>query len=140
MIFYIVNRGNSLKNKGGREIKALIIEDNEFIQEQMTLILEAKNHETKSVMDGAAGLEQIKEFEPDVILCDLMMPGMNGFDFIKTYRQESMGSKPVIAMTAILGARGVSKESLLEMGFDEVVTKPFDFDEFIKLIESFAQV
>lgn len=105
----------------------LIVEDNRDMQEYLKFLLHEK-YEVLQAFNGEQGLAMAKEEVPDIVLCDLMMPKLDGFGFTKGLREEAATSHiPVIMLTA-----KSSKESRIEgfeTGIDQYLTKPFDAEE-----------
>ncbi len=115
--------------------RILVIEDEESIRETITDILEAENYEVFSAENGSAGINLAKEILPDLILCDVMMPGLSGFDVLAHLRKEHLTeSTPFVFLTA-----RSEKESLREgmnLGADDYLTKPFTIEELLAAIEA----
>ncbi|MBU1952027.1 response regulator [Patescibacteria group bacterium] len=86
--------------------KVLIIEDDKTIQQVIKSMLMTEGYEAETADNGEEGLEVMKEFKPDVIMLDIMMPVMSGFDFLKHLKDESI---PVIVLTS-LGQEIVEKK------------------------------
>ncbi|MBU2236240.1 response regulator, partial [Patescibacteria group bacterium] len=86
--------------------KVLIIEDDKPIQQVIKSMLITEGYEAETADNGEEGLEVMKEFKPDVIMLDIMMPVMSGFDFLKHLKDESI---PVIVLTS-LGQEIVEKK------------------------------
>lgn len=100
----------------------LIAEDDGDIVELLTLYLSGSGYEVLSASDGAEALEIVRSRPVDVALVDIMMPRVNGYDFIKAVRQES--DIPII----IVSARNLAADKIvgLDAGADGYITKPFD--------------
>ena len=105
--------------------KILIVDDDENIAELISLYLTKECFETKIVYDGESALEQVNIFKPDLILLDLMLPGIDGYQVCREIRE--MSSKPIIMVTA--KGEVFDKVLGLELGADEFITKPFDMKE-----------
>lgn len=112
----------------------LLVEDNADMQEYIKSILE-QDYRVIQAFNGLEGVEKASKEVPDLILCDLMMPLMDGFEFSKKIRANVASSHvPIIMLTA-----KSSKESRLEsfeIGIDRYLTKPFDADELKGAIKS----
>ena len=79
----------------------LVIEDEQFILENITEILAMEDFEVKGARDGKTGVEMAMEFKPDLIVCDVAMPEMNGYDVLIELRsQQEMANVPFIFLTA----------------------------------------
>ena len=68
--------------------KILLIEDNGEMRENLTEILELAEYEVKSAEDGLIGIQYARQFRPDIILCDIMMPNLDGFGVLKIIQQD----------------------------------------------------
>lgn len=101
--------------------KILLVEDTTELAALITLYLNKEGMEIRPVESGEEALETLKNFQPDLVLLDLNLPGMGGFEFLQIFRQSS--SVPVL----IISARD-SEEDIIEglgIGADEYITKPF---------------
>lgn len=112
--------------------KALVIEDDKNIAELLRLYLEKDGFEVSIAADGGTGLRMANEVEPDVILLDIMLPVMDGWQVCKEIRRTS--HVPIIMLTA--KGETYDKVSGLEMGADDYVTKPFEVKELIARIHA----
>ena len=112
--------------------KALVVEDDKNIAELLRLYLEKDGFEVSIASDGGQGLRLAGEVEPDVILLDIMLPVMDGWQVCKEIRRTSQ--VPIIMLTA--KGETYDKVSGLEMGADDYVTKPFEVNELIARIHA----
>ncbi len=110
--------------------KVLIIEDNQSLDDLLMTALQP-HYDVRYVRDGAAGINTARNFVPDVILLDLMLPILSGDSVLKTIRQFSL--VPIIVLTAVQDKERTVK--LLQSGANDYVTKPFDLDELRARIE-----
>lgn len=114
--------------------KLLIIEDDLSLRESITDVLILEGYDVKSADDGNIGVSIALEWIPDLIICDINMPKMNGYEVYKSIQQnETTNIIPFIFLTA-----KAEKEDIrygLRLGVDDYVTKPFDFDELLTTIE-----
>jgi CheY-like chemotaxis protein len=112
----------------------LIIEDNPEIRENITEILELANFKVISAENGRAGIFAANESVPDIILCDIMMPEVNGYEVLKGLRQNPPTADiPFIYVTA--SAEKSEVKLAMDMGANGYVRKPFDTKELIDTIE-----
>lgn len=102
--------------------KILIIEDEDLIRMALEDDFRLEGYEVESTSDGLAGLIKAKNSKPELIILDIMLPGMNGFDICKNLRMEGI-STPIIMLTA--KGQEIDRVVGLEMGADDYVTKPF---------------
>ena len=106
---------------------ALVIEDNDDIRNFLRLTLEP-SYRVFDAIDGESGIEKATEIIPDIIVCDVMMPGKDGFDVTKILKkQEKTSHVPIILLTAKAGVE--NRIAGLETGADAYVPKPFSSEE-----------
>jgi two-component system response regulator RegX3 len=112
--------------------RVLIVEDEPSYVEALELSLGAEGFEVEAAPDGKAGLERFRAARPDVILLDLMLPGLSGLDVLRAVRRES--DLPVI----VVSAKGSEADivSALELGADDYVTKPYSVRELVARIRA----
>ncbi|HUO13703.1 MAG TPA: response regulator transcription factor [Verrucomicrobiae bacterium] len=106
----------------------LIVEDEVRMAELLRKGLMEEGHTATCAMDGAEGLEIAKSYEFDVIILDIMMPKMSGYELAKRLRQEKVGT-PVLMLTAKDSVPDIVRG--LDLGADDYMTKPFSFDELL---------
>lgn len=112
--------------------KILVVDDDPAINEMLTIVLEAEGFQTSSVTDGVEAVPAFRSFDPDLILLDLMLPGMNGIDICREIRKES--AVPVVILTAKTDTVDVVLG--LESGADDYITKPFKPKELVARIRA----
>lgn len=112
--------------------KILIVDDDENIAELISLYLTKECFETKIVHDGESALKAVSTFSPNLILLDLMLPGMDGYQVCREVRQKS--NTPII----MLSAKGEVFDKVLglELGADDYVIKPFDSKELVARVKA----
>jgi CRP-like cAMP-binding protein/CheY-like chemotaxis protein len=115
--------------------KVLIIEDNDDIRENVIEILELAGYQVAGASNGKVGVELAFKEIPDIILCDIMMPEMDGYGvlYMLSKRPETIAI-PFIFLTA--KAEHFDRRKGMEMGADDYLTKPFDDMELLNAIES----
>ncbi len=115
--------------------KILLIEDNPEIRENMGEILELANYEVLSAADGKAGVELAIRHLPDLIICDIMMPVLDGYGVLHMlHKNDKLQHIPFIFLTAKSERSEIRKG--MELGADDYITKPFDGTELLNAIES----
>jgi DNA-binding response OmpR family regulator len=115
--------------------KILIIEDNEDIREGTAEVLDLAGYETYTAANGKIGIDLALKHIPDVILCDVMMPELDGYGVLYLLQKNSKTTNiPFIFMTAKADRADMRKG--MEMGADDYLTKPFDDLELFNAIES----
>ena len=108
--------------------KILIVEDDENIRELLRLYLEREGYDISEAENGAIGLSKWKAENPDMMLLDVMMPVMDGWQVIREIR-DSGSSMPVIMITA--KGETMDKVSGLELGADDYIVKPLEMREVV---------
>lgn len=115
--------------------KILLIEDNTEIRENMAEILELAGYKVCTAENGKAGIETAIKEHPDLILCDIMMPVLDGYGVLHmVQRHADLQNKPFIFLTAKSERSEIRKG--MEMGADDYITKPFDGTELLNAIET----
>lgn len=115
--------------------KALIIEDSDDIREGTAEILDLAGYETYTAKNGRIGVDLALKHLPDIILCDIMMPELDGYGVLYLLQKNpQLASIPFIFMTA--KAERADMRKGMEMGADDYLTKPFDDVELFNAIES----
>ncbi len=112
--------------------RVLVVEDDEGIREMLKYNLVRAGFSVQEASDGAAGLRTARTSNPDLILLDLMLPGMSGLDFCRAVRKTSR--VPIIMLTA--KDTEVDKIVGLELGADDYITKPFSVREVLARVQS----
>jgi len=112
--------------------KILVVDDERPIANIIKYNLEKENFQVETAFDGVEALKKVKEFKPELILLDVMLPKKNGFDVLKEIRTEY--TMPVIMLTA--KEEEGDKISGLEMGADDYITKPFSMKEVIARVKA----
>ncbi|HEV8201793.1 MAG TPA: response regulator, partial [Candidatus Polarisedimenticolia bacterium] len=108
--------------------RILVVEDNRTLGYGLRNNLEIEGHEVEVARDGKAGLDRAREWLPDLVILDLMLPKLDGFHVLKTLRQEGH-EFPVL----ILSARGEEADKVrgLRLGAEDYLTKPFGLLELL---------
>jgi len=119
-----------------KDKKILVTDDNELNRLVASIILQNYGAEVTESVNGSNTVELIKSHSFDVILMDIQMPGLNGFDATRTIRKHGYNS-PIIALTAeaIKGER----EKCLASGMDDYITKPINEEEFLKMMDKWIK-
>lgn len=115
--------------------KILLIEDNIEMRENTAEILELSNYEVVTAENGKVGIRKARETRPDLILCDIMMPEMDGYSVLYALsRDTDTAGIPFIFLTAKADRQDIRKG--MTLGADDYLTKPFDEMELLDAIES----
>lgn len=116
--------------------KIFIIEDNPTNLELMTFLLNHAGYEISSALDGNTAIENLKHEKPDLIICDIQMPGMNGYEVIKYLKaKQEFVNIPIIAVTAF--AMVGDKDKILMAGYDGYIDKPIEPQIFASQVATF---
>mgnify|MGYP002593388104 CR=1 FL=1 len=112
--------------------KILIVDDEKHISELISLYLTKEGYETRQVDDGRKALDEFYSFAPALILLDIMLPGMDGYQICTEIRKKS--NVPIIMLTA--RSDTFDKVLGLEMGADDYIVKPFDPKEMVARVKA----
>lgn len=115
------------------KLNILIVEDDPQAVKLIKFILEKEDYSTISAKDGEEGLQMAREKKPDLIVLDLMLPGMDGYRVCETLKADADTKEiPVIVLTAL--DTGVDFEKALEKKADWYITKPFEPQHLLKRV------
>jgi len=117
-------------------MRILIVEDEKKMAGVLKKGLEAENHRVSLAFDGHSGLELASTMEFDVVVLDLMLPGIDGFEIARRLRR-SDNHTPILMLTARDAASDIVKG--LDTGADDYLTKPFSFEVFLARLRSVAR-
>ena len=112
--------------------KILVVEDELSLQETLAYNLKKQGYEVETVGDGLAALDKARQAHPDLIVLDLMLPGMDGFEVCRILRQEM--TTPVLMLTA--RDDEIDRVVGLEVGADDYMTKPFSMRELMARVKA----
>jgi DNA-binding response OmpR family regulator len=113
----------------------LLIEDDDMQRAVAGLALRKAGHAVREVADGPEGLASARDLEPDVIVCDVMMPGMSGYELLAELRQDpDLATVPVILLTAMSDRQDMRKG--MTAGADDYLTKPYRPEELCEAVET----
>ena len=122
-----------MEQKTDAQKTILIVEDEKNIVDILRFNLQREGYRTVEAYDGADGLEKARKENPDLILLDVMLPKMIGFDVCRTLREEG-NNVPVIILTA--REEEADKVMGLELGADDYITKPFSMRELMARVKA----
>jgi CRP-like cAMP-binding protein/AmiR/NasT family two-component response regulator len=115
--------------------KILLIEDNEDIRNNTAEILELSNYKVITAENGKAGVEMAIKHVPDLIICDIMMPVLDGYGVLHAvHKNEAIKNTPFIFLTAKTDRNDIRKG--MELGADDYITKPFTVTELLNAVDS----
>lgn len=112
--------------------KILVVDDDQHIAELISLYLMKDGYDTKEVYDGKEALQEVVQYQPDLMLLDLMLPGMDGYQVCAEVRKTN--KIPIIMLTA----KGETFDKVLglELGADDYIVKPFDPKELVARVKA----
>ena len=110
----------------------LIVEDDNNIADLLRLYLEKEGYQATIAADGNQGIDLYRKLRPDLVLLDIMLPGIDGWGVLRAIRQDSQ--TPVIMLTA--KGETTDKVTGLKQGADDYITKPFEMKEVLARIEA----
>ncbi len=121
-----------------RVLRVLVVDDNADTADSLALIVELSGHIVRTVRDGLAAVRAADEYRPDVVLLDIGLPGLNGYEVATWIRQQE--SLKGIVLVAITGyGQGSDRELALKAGFDHHLVKPVDFAKIQTILETAAK-
>ena len=117
--------------------RVLLIDDNVDASESLAQLLALSGHDTRTAFDGDGGLRLAREFHPEVVFCDLGLPGMSGFDVARALRALPDGREMVLAALTGYGQPG-DRERTAQAGFDAHLVKPVDPSVIESFLDDYA--
>ncbi|NEO73719.1 response regulator [Moorena sp. SIO3H5] len=115
--------------------KILVIEDEIFIRENLIELLEIEGFEAQGAENGVEGVQLVQQEPPDLILCDVMMPELDGYGVLEALRQDPATAKiPFMFLTASADRSNIQK--IRELGIHDYILKPFNVDKFLDVISN----
>ena len=116
--------------------RILVLEDDPASRELLIYLFSAAGYETFAAPDGVMGVRMALDLNPDLLLCDLQMPAMNGYEVLRSlYQAPTWRRVPIIAVTAF-SMQG-DRETALAAGFDGYFAKPIMPEQFVRQVEAF---
>lgn len=113
--------------------RILVVDDEPDLVMILRTALQTEGYEVVTASNGPDGLEEASNSEPDLMVLDVMMPGMSGFEVLKKLKEEPKTSQiPVIMLTGVSEREKI--QEALSSGIDYYLIKPFEFDELIEKI------
>jgi DNA-binding response OmpR family regulator len=118
--------------------KVLVVDDEPNIVLSLEFLMQQAGFEVKTAEKGETALELVASFKPDLLLLDISLPGISGFEVLETLRdQDEFKQLPIIMLTA--HGREVEKEKGLALGADDYVTKPFSTRQLVDKVTALIQ-
>jgi DNA-binding response OmpR family regulator len=118
-------------------VRVLIVEDEPNIIESLSFILEREGCSITTELDGVAGLERLRKDVPDVLILDVMLPKLDGFQVLKQIRADSnLANLPILMLTA--KGQQKDRQTADDLGVSAFITKPFSNQEVVELVMKLA--
>ena len=115
--------------------RVLVVDDDPQVLRLMRVNLELEGYDVVSAPDGEEALEAVVNERPDVVVCDVMMPGVDGLTVLRSLRANPQFSKiPFVVVSA--KAQRSDVKAALDMGADKYITKPFDPQDLLDAVEN----
>lgn len=115
--------------------KILVIEDDKLIQNNLFDLLTSEDYSVACANNGVEGITKVQEFFPDLIICDIMMPGLNGFEVLRELQKDDeTAGIPFLFLTAKTEMENLRHG--MRLGADDYLLKPFDVDEILEAIKT----
>ncbi len=136
--FIFMQKNNSNSSSTGMS-RILIADDNEPNRELLEVYLADVDCEIATAVDGADTLEKVASFEPDIILLDIMMPKLSGFEVCQQLKADPVTRQIMVLMVTALGELG-DIERAVEAGTDDFLSKPVNKIELVKRVENMLKL
>jgi two-component system CheB/CheR fusion protein len=130
--------GSRAQGNARRPVRVLVADDNHDSADTCTALLQLEGHDVRTAYSGADALRLAQEFEPQLALLDIGMPGMNGYELARRIRATDIGRSILLVATTGWGQEE-DKRLAAAAGFDEHRTKPVDLNSLGDLIDRCAQ-
>ena len=119
--------------------RVLLIDDNVDAAESLAQLLMLSGHDARTASDGTEGLRLAQEFQPEVVFCDLGLPGMSGLDVARALRALPFGRSLVLAALTGYG-QPADREKTAQAGFDAHLVKPVDPAVIESFLDDYAEM
>ncbi|GEL12198.1 Response regulator receiver domain-containing protein [Flavobacterium glycines] len=117
--------------------KILIIDDEVSLRETVAELLMVIGFDVFEAENGNEGLKKVQEIDPDLIICDIMMPVLDGYGFMETHIKSEFSKIPVLLLSAKVEKE--DKEKGLDLGAKAYISKPFVFSELKSIVDFYTQ-
>ncbi|PIU84173.1 MAG: hypothetical protein COS68_00150 [Elusimicrobia bacterium CG06_land_8_20_14_3_00_38_11] len=118
--------------------KILIVDDEPAILRILGDVLTDEGYNVIAATDGETGIEKAKEFNPVLIILDVMLPGINGFEVCKLLKENEQTKKISIIILTGISTLVEHKQKALQLGADDYITKPFDMSDLLNRVKTLA--
>jgi DNA-binding response OmpR family regulator len=113
--------------------KILIIDDEIKLRETIAELFSFINYQVFEAQDGAEGLEKVQQHQPDLIICDVMMPKLDGYGFLEQHQKSKYSEIPVLLLSAKI--EEIDEKTGFSMGAKGYLRKPFTFKELKEIVD-----
>jgi PAS domain S-box-containing protein len=120
-----------------RPLRILIIDDNEDSAESLGMLLRMGGHDVRLAFDGGAGLDAMEAFDPELVLCDIRMPGLSGYDVARRLRGRGKDDRTLLVALTGFGTTA-DRDQSADAGFDHHLVKPVDLESLARVLEHAA--
>lgn len=117
--------------------KILIIDDEISLRETVAELLMVIGFSVFEAQNGEEGLKKVQEIEPNLIICDIMMPVLDGYGFMEAHMKSAFSNIPVLLLSAKVEKK--DKEKGLSLGAKDCISKPFVFGELKSILDFYIQ-
>jgi CheY-like chemotaxis protein len=131
--------GSEISTPAGHSSRVLVVDDNVDAAESLALLLEAAGHQVRMAFDGLSALQAAADFRPQVVLLDLGLPGLDGFEVAKRLRQQP--AQNGVVLVAVTGyGQDADRQRSRDAGFDHHLVKPAEFKQVQSILASVVQL
>ena len=118
--------------------RVLVVDDNQDTVDSLLALLETDGHNAKGIYSARTILTDVRDFDPDVMIMDIAMPGKSGWDAAREVREHRTGKRPVMIAVSGEYTKGADRILSALIGFDYYLIKPCDPNVLLKLVASYA--
>lgn len=122
--------------ESNKDIKILVVDDQEGIRQLLYEVLQSEGYVVEVAESGSDALKAVEEFNPDILIIDMKMPGMSGLDVLKLLDERNCDVKPII-MTAYGELEIINEAS--QLGVKHYINKPFDIEDLLEIIKEVSE-
>ena len=127
----------SIERRDAARLNVLVVDDSVDMAESMAMLVKAAGHDVRTVYDGSSALQAAVEFPPDVVLLDIGLPGMNGYEVARSIRQQ--GFLQDVTLIALTGyGQSADREASHQAGFDHHLVKPVEFKDVQSILATIS--
>ena len=123
----------TMTNLSGRGVRVVIVEDNQHAADSMRFLLDLYGYEVRVAYTGQDGVQAAEQWPPDVVLCDIGLPGLDGYGVAAALRDHPATSRAHLIAISAYGSEEARRRSR-EVGFERHLTKPVDPDTVLDLL------